>query len=212
MSKYFRMPERVPCRVRPSQWWYVIPLATLTFLAAVAVIDFLPIPEAPEAFHQKMATALSGNVGMRFLTVCILTPIIEEWLCRGMVLRYLLGAQKPWAAIMWSAVVFAALHGNMWQAIPALLLGLLLGWFYFQTRSLWLCIFLHAVNNGATLFLFLLIGEKAFTLSLSDLTGGGAASYAALFGAMLILIGGIYLIQKIIPNKGNTDGESDLSL
>ncbi len=212
MRKYLKMPKRIPCRVYPTHWWYIIPLVTLTFLAAVAVIDFLPIPEAPAEFHQKMAAALSGNTGIRFLVLCILTPVMEEWLCRGVILRYLLDIQKPWAAIMWSAVVFAALHGNLWQAIPALLLGLLLGWLYYRLRSLWLCIFLHAMNNAFTLLLFILLGERSFSLSLGELAGGGTASYAALFGAMLILIGGIYLIQKVIPLKHNIDGESDLSL
>ncbi len=212
MRKYLKMPTHVPCRVKPAHWWYIIPLVTLTFLAAVAVIDFLPIPDAPEEFYQKIAAALSGNLFTKILSVCILTPIIEEWLCRGFVLRYLLGYQKPWAAIMWSAVVFAALHGNLWQAIPALLLGLLLGWLYYRLRSLWLCIFLHSMNNTITLILFLLLGERSFTLSLGSLAGGGVVSYAVLIGSMLLLIGGIYIIQNVIPLKKNIDGESDLSL
>ncbi len=199
--------------INEAHWWYIIPIITITFFAAVVVLDFLPLPEPSEELRQRMIVTLSGNPWVNVLLLCVLTPLIEEWLCRGFVLRQLLKLVNPWVAVPVSAVFFGALHGNLWQAVPATLLGVYLGWIYFKFRRLWICIFLHAVNNGMTLALFVLMGEKSLDMTFSALAGGGAGSYMLLACALLVLAGGAYTIQKFIPfNNKVQNGESDLSL
>ena len=82
------------------------------------------------------------------LATCIMAPLLEEFLCRGMMLRGMLTRMKPWKAIFWSAFLFAVMHLNPWQSIPAFLIGLFLGWVYWRTHSLWATIFLHCLNNS----------------------------------------------------------------
>ena len=48
---------------------------------------------------------------------------------------------------MISAAVFGLIHGNIWQAIPAFLIGCLLGYVYYKTGSLKLTMLMHCVNN-----------------------------------------------------------------
>ncbi|MFM8334596.1 MAG: aldehyde dehydrogenase family protein, partial [Opitutaceae bacterium] len=80
----------------------------------------------------------------------VVAPLTEELVFRGLILRGLLGRWRPAAAIIGSAVLFAATHLNPAQAPVAMLLGLVLGWAYVRTRSLGLCIAGHALNNAAT--------------------------------------------------------------
>jgi membrane protease YdiL (CAAX protease family) len=82
-----------------------------------------------------------------FFTAVIVAPVAEELLFRGIILRGLLGRFKPWMAISLSAMLFALMHMNPWQTVPQFGLGLVLGWFYLRTRSLWPCIAGHALNN-----------------------------------------------------------------
>ncbi|MDQ2793340.1 MAG: CPBP family intramembrane metalloprotease [Bacteroidota bacterium] len=63
-------------------------------------------------------------------------------------LNGLLRNQRPWVAIGQSALLFGLIHFNPAQSVRAALLGLLLGWLYYRTRSLGLCIGLHALNNS----------------------------------------------------------------
>jgi membrane protease YdiL (CAAX protease family) len=101
-----------------------------------------------EVIMETMKQMTGGPFWSSFLVVAIFAPIFEEWLCRGMVLRGLLTKMKPVWAIVVSAVFFAVIHGNPWQALNAFLLGMVMGYVYFKTGSLILTMIIHFVNNG----------------------------------------------------------------
>ena len=85
-----------------------------------------------------------------YVAVGILAPLAEEIVFRGAILRTLLGMvnkKNHWVAIMISAALFGAVHGNAAQLVNALLMGLLLGWMYYRTKSLVPGILMHWVNN-----------------------------------------------------------------
>ena len=102
---------------------------------------------------EVMKQMTGGPFWSSFLVVAIFAPIFEEWLCRGMVLRGLLTKMKPVWAIVISALFFAVIHANPWQALNAFLLGLLMGYVYYKTGSLILTMIIHFVNNGTAVIL-----------------------------------------------------------
>ena len=108
-------------------------------------------------FYDMMIEALSkmleGPFWSSFLVTAIFAPIFEEWLCRGMVLRGLLTKMKPVWAIVISALFFALIHMNPWQALNAFAIGLIMGYVYYKTGSLWLTMLIHFVNNGSSVVL-----------------------------------------------------------
>ncbi|MBQ2107889.1 MAG: CPBP family intramembrane metalloprotease, partial [Bacteroidales bacterium] len=106
------------------------------------------LPDMPPALEEALKSLTSGNVILNFICVSIFAPVCEEWLCRGMVLRGLLKRSriKPVWAIVISAVFFALIHLNPWQAIPAFLFGCLFGYVYYKTGSLKLTMLMHCVN------------------------------------------------------------------
>lgn len=87
------------------------------------------------------------------ITVAILAPLLEELLCRGIILRGLLKRTSTFMAIFWSSLIFAVIHLNPWQAIGAFILGILMGWVYYKTGSLKLTILMHFTNNFLALLL-----------------------------------------------------------
>ena len=99
-------------------------------------------------FVELMKQVTGGPFWASFLVVAIFAPIFEEWLCRGMVLRGLLTKMKPVWAIVISALFFAVIHANPWQALNAFLIGLMMGYVYYKTGSLILTMLIHFVNNG----------------------------------------------------------------
>ena len=107
------------------------------------------MPDMPPALENMLKGLTSGdNLFVNFLMVSIFAPFFEEWLCRGMILRGLLGTKvKPVWAIVISAVFFAVIHLNPWQAVPAFLLGCLFGYVYYKTGSLKLTMLMHFANN-----------------------------------------------------------------
>ena len=111
------------------------------------------LSEFYEMFTELMKQMTGGPFWSSFLVVAIFAPIFEEWLCRGMVLRGLLTKMKPVWAIVISALFFAVIHANPWQALNAFLIGLVMGYVYYKTGSLLLTMIIHFVNNGSAVIL-----------------------------------------------------------
>lgn len=118
-------------------------------LAAAFALDFLNVvmPPMPEHLEELMKTMMEGPLWVTLLSVSVFAPLFEEWLCRGMILRGLLQKMKPIWAIVISAAIFALIHLNPWQAIPAFVFGILFGYVYYRTGSLKLTMLMHFVNN-----------------------------------------------------------------
>jgi membrane protease YdiL (CAAX protease family) len=85
---------------------------------------------------------------------CLIVPLFEELLFRGLLLDWLKRhLPKSWAIII-AAAVFAVMH-VYWVVIPyAFLAGLFLGWIRERTGSTFNTLVVHVVNNG----LFLCLG------------------------------------------------------
>lgn len=88
------------------------------------------------------------------ITVCLVAPVIEEMLFRGVILRsFLLNYSAPNAIIL-SSLLFAIFHLTISQLPAAFILGCLLGWLYLRTRSLWPSILAHFLNNSFAILLW----------------------------------------------------------
>ena len=143
--------------------WLAALLATALVLTTGFMLDIFSkiMPEMPEWLENTLQSMTGGNVWMDFICVSLFAPFFEEWLCRGMILRGLLNYKKadgtngiePVWAIVISAAVFAAIHGNIWQAIPAFLIGCVMGIVYYKTGSLKLTMLMHFANNTLALVL-----------------------------------------------------------
>ena len=105
------------------------------------------LPEMSEAMKAAMEMMLNGPIVITLISVSVFAPFFEEWLCRGIILRGLLNKVKPAWAIVISAAIFGLIHGNLWQAIPAFIIGVILGYVYYKTGSLKLTMLMHCVNN-----------------------------------------------------------------
>ena len=106
-----------------------------------------------DTFIELMGQMTGGPFWSSFLLVAVFAPIFEEWLCRGMVLRGLLTKLKPGWAIVVSALFFAIIHMNPWQALNAFIIGVVMGYVYYKTGCLWLTMLIHFVNNGTAVIL-----------------------------------------------------------
>lgn len=131
----------------------------MVFLVAVATIalvfvnDWLGtlLPPIPSSLKSILEGSLSDSLWVNLLVAAVLAPIVEEWLCRGQVLRGLLcrGVKPVWA-ILASAAFFAVIHANPWQAVVALTAGAFMGFIYYRTGSLKLTVLVHMINNAGS--------------------------------------------------------------
>jgi membrane protease YdiL (CAAX protease family) len=92
----------------------------------------------------QSATSRAESLSM-FLYMAFGAPIVEEILCRGLVLRPLMKYGKRFAILM-SAFFFGLLHGNIVQTPFAFAVGLVLGYVAVEYNILWAMV-LHMINN-----------------------------------------------------------------
>ena len=132
------------------------PWGTLLWVALFALGTIIPL----EFLYEQIGIEMDENTQQIFsslmkepwgyVAIGALAPLAEEIVFRGAILRTLLGIMSKknhWVAIMISAAIFGAVHGNQAQFVNALLMGLILGWMYYRTGSLVPGILLHWVNN-----------------------------------------------------------------
>lgn len=127
----------------------IVMLLPALVLGVSALVDFVtqlaPLSSSEEAMFRHMG---AGNLAAVLVT-CVLAPVLEEMLFRGVVLRGFLSHYPRWAAIGGSAVLFGFAHLNVYQFFAGFVIGLLAGWLYERTRSLIPCIVLHVSYNTA---------------------------------------------------------------
>lgn len=127
------------------------------FIGAYFVLNFLGgilekfIP-ANDAINSVFTQGFNNWLGI--VAIVVLAPIFEELLFRGVILRGFLKNYSVWLSIIMSALLFGIFHFNPLQSIIAAFLGLALGWIFVKTGSLWVCILIHALNNGLSTFLY----------------------------------------------------------
>jgi uncharacterized protein len=101
-------------------------------------------------------------LGALVVSAALLAPVLEELIFRGFVQTSLLntaGTGRHWTAVLGAGAAFALVHAGAtvaWQSLPALfILGIVLGWLYERTGSLWPGILLHMGFNGLNIALVL---------------------------------------------------------
>ena len=81
-----------------------------------------------------------------FILVVIVGPIVEEIICRKIMIDKL-SIFGDGVAILFSAVAFGMLHMNLYQFFYAAFLGVLLGYIYAKTRNVKYTIVIHMIVN-----------------------------------------------------------------
>ncbi len=91
------------------------------------------------------------------IAAVVMAPLIEEIVFRGYLypaMRHFTG--KHFAAIF-SAIIFAAIHGNVMALLPLCILGWVMAVSFEKSRSLWVPIVIHAIFNGSQFGIMLLL-------------------------------------------------------
>lgn len=86
---------------------------------------------------------------VNLLMIALIPAIGEELLFRGCFQRIIIRACKnPHLGIALAAILFSAMHLQFFGFLPRLFLGLLLGYLYYWSQSIWLSMSAHFLNNA----------------------------------------------------------------
>lgn len=173
----------------------LIPATIGMSIISESIVSLIPMPEViAEWFAKMIQFDLAG-----YLTVGIAAPILEELIFRGVVLKGFLKKFNPTKAILFSALLFGIAHLNPWQFIAAFMAGIVIGWVYYKTRSIWAAIFIHFINNSFSFYIgynYNDINTTFYEIS------GGFLNYLILITGSILVCYMVYLwINKSFINK-----------
>lgn len=105
-------------------------------------------PDLMESYSDSIAATLGDMNWKTMLASLLLAPIAEEFIFRGLTLRYALKSTKNfWIANIIQAALFGFVHLNLVQGTYAFILGMLLGFTRRRYDSLFASIWGHVVFN-----------------------------------------------------------------
>ncbi len=129
------------------------------------------------------------------LCVVIIAPIVEELFFRKAMIDRL-SAFHPMDAILFSALLFGLVHGNLTQFLYAFPLGILLGIIYYRTQNIRYTILLHvAVNTLGGLV------PQLVTMLTGSMDETAAMIVMAVYSQLILALAVLGLIFLIIRRK-----------
>ena len=129
-----------------------IPIFLLVNLLAQIINIIYPFPEHYLEAFQNLFFLEGSSFWYAVLIIAILPGIMEEVMFRG----YFIKAFRDkgvWYSILVSGVLFAILHLDMYRMIPVAILGFWLGYILLRTKSIFIPITAHIVNNFMALLI-----------------------------------------------------------
>jgi membrane protease YdiL (CAAX protease family) len=175
---------------------YVVAALGLLAMGILAepIVSAIPMPNS---LKQIVRELFSKHV---ILAAVIAAPILEEILFRGIILDGFLKNYHPAKAIIWSGVIFGLIHFIPAQALNAAFIGIALGWVYYRSRSLGLCMFLHFVNNGLSSLTFLVDENLDMSQnSTREWMGNDVYYIALLLGCAAACIACYRVLDRVLP-------------
>lgn len=151
----------------------------LIFLVAVTIIvafpainlfaslnELISLPQWMNDMEEKaqsltkafMNVSSFGGLLVNFIMIAILPALGEELLFRGIIQKLFseITGKVVWGIII-SAFLFSAMHLQFQGFLPRFALGVLLGYFYVWSGSLWLPIIAHFINNSIAIIGYTMI-------------------------------------------------------
>jgi len=107
--------------------------------------------------EQMLNVNTIGGLLLNLVVIALIPAVGEELTFRGVLQQALTGKMKnPHVAIILSAAIFSFIHFQFYGFLPRMFLGVVLGYMFYITGSLWTSILMHFLNNGTVVVLYYL--------------------------------------------------------
>lgn len=157
-------------RLPPPKFW-LLAIACMAFAVIfiqllVQVMLKIPLPEQYESLRRQddligrlidhiFSKPTAGNLLFVTLTVALLPAVAEEVFFRGLIQNYLSRTNlHETGAVVVTGLSFSLMHMEFDNFLAIWCLGIVLGFIYYYSSSLWVSITVHFLNN------FIIIGTK----------------------------------------------------
>ena len=118
---------------------------------------------ANNIINQVMISPAFGTMILNLFIIAILPALAEEILFRGVLQKILYNLFKSGHVAIWvTAFIFSTIHFQFFGFIPRFILGLVFGYLFFWSGTLWLPVISHFVNNAVPVVVAYIQGIEKF--------------------------------------------------
>lgn len=145
---FFRGMWKTEREMKPAAFWQLICVfisGQLLFQILAAILESVLNLFGLSVLEAMELASVSNDTVSMFLYTVLAAPVVEEIIFRGLVLRGLERYGKKFAIVA-SALLFGAFHGNIVQSPYAFAVGLVLGYTAVEYNIGWAMV-LHMANN-----------------------------------------------------------------
>ncbi len=135
----------------------ILCIAGIAFLGqyALNIVISLMYVAAPGLWEDYMDLEQNFHVensspAVVFITVCLVGPVVEEIMFRGMIYGRLRRGFSMVPAMFISALLFGVFHMNWVQGVYAGIAGLALAYIYEKTQTIWAGCLMHIIFNSSS--------------------------------------------------------------
>lgn len=128
------------------------------------------------------------------IVIALIPAIGEELTFRGVIQQGLIkGVRNPHVGIFLASGIFSFIHLQFYGFFPRMFLGLLLGYLFYYSGSLWVPILMHFVNNGSAVVIAYLEHKGLIETSAEEF--GATDNVFLIIGSFVITIAIILIIR-----------------
>jgi len=168
------------------------------FLKSVETWMMSTEKEAAKLTEAFMNVNSFWGLTVNMIMIATLPAIGEEFLFRGLLQRLF----DEWVknihvAIFISAFLFGAMHMQFYGIVPRMMLGVLFGYLFYWTGSIWVPVFAHFVNNASAVIISYLATRGVIGAGYEDF--GATDNFFLIAGSFVftgVLLIVVYRIEK----------------
>jgi membrane protease YdiL (CAAX protease family) len=164
--------------------------------------------QAAQLTDAFLNTNTVGGLAVNLVMIAIIPAIGEEMLFRGILQRLF----SEWfrnihVAILFTAFIFGAIHLQFYGILPRMLLGILFGYLFWWSGSLWLPIFGHFLNNGSAVVISYLVSRDVVNESYEDF--GSTDNVFLILGSVVVTVMCLFWVYKLRVKDSYTEVHRD---
>lgn len=141
-----------------------------------------------------------GGLILNLFMIAGLAALGEELLFRSVIQTSLIRICKnAHIGIFIASAIFSLFHMEFYGLLPRLVLGLLMGYMYYYSRSIWIPMAMHFANNGTIVFLYYLNNIGAINI---DVESFGETNIFVLILSIIAMVALFWFTIKLNKKEG----------
>lgn len=185
--------------ILPFNGWVAEWNENIVFPESMAALE-TKLKSLHEMYESTSEMLMNGsNLFVGIIIFGLLAAISEEFLFRGVIQKaFVKFFKNVHVGIIVTALIFSAFHSDFYGFFPRFILGLMLGYMFWLSGSIWASIIMHFVNNSTIVMLYFLNKKEIISI---DAESFGSTDSVFLIILSLVVTVAIFVICNRLKNR-----------